>query len=75
MFLNTVMKILIFFPEMLRFVQFFWLKRRVFPLLRFFFSGRFFLLVELKFDGWYTLILSLCFAIGPTVKSAEKRSV
>ena len=41
----------------------------------FFFSGRFFLLVELKFDGWYTLILSLSFAIGPTVKSAEKRSV
>ena len=37
MFLNTVMKILIFFSEMLRFVQFFWLKRRVFPLLRFFF--------------------------------------
>ena len=30
-----------FFPEMLRFVQFLWLKRRVFPLLRFF-SGRFF---------------------------------
>ena len=30
-----------FFPEMFRFVQFLWLKRRVFPLLRFF-SDRFF---------------------------------
>ena len=31
------------------------------------------LLVELKFDSWCTLILSLCFAIGPTFNSARKR--
>ena len=30
------------------------------------------LLVELKFDSWCTLILSLCFAIGPTFNSARK---